>query len=236
MKRWLIGFSIFCTIFLSGCLFPQEERQQLDQLPNHIAQVQSAVDVYKQQKKVLPYRYKDEEIMLTTKYLVDFDILKGYLAEVPKTSFEKGGNYFYILTDVEKKPIVRVMDLRINEEIRMVQPLIHEYQKQKKQLPIKNKIDANYATIDFDKLRIRSVVIQSPYSSQIKLEPVIDQKGRVFIDYRPEAMRLIQKAKEKPDANQDLRIWLAKQSYFVPAYSPPMKFKNNEPIFEVMPE
>ncbi|SFJ57737.1 hypothetical protein [Thermoflavimicrobium dichotomicum] len=235
MKRWFIGLIfVICTTILSGCLYPQEKRQQLDQLPTHIAQVQSAVDEYKKRNHMVPYRYKEDEIMLTTKYLVDFEALKGYGTGIPPTAFEKGGNYLYLYTDVEKKPTVRVMDLRIHEQIRIVQPLVQEYLKEKKQLPVKEKVDVQYATIDFNKLRINPVTIPSPYHAQTSLELLVDQKGRVFVDYRPEVMQMIQEAKNKPSENQDLRTWVSLQSFFVPAYSPPMKYKNNEPVLEVV--
>ena len=48
---------------------------------------------------------------------------------------------------------------------------------------------------------------------------MMDGEGKVMIDYRTEAMKMIQKAKEKPSENEELRIWMVKHSLFVPAFS-----------------
>jgi hypothetical protein len=231
-RWWLIFFIVL--LILAGCGYPQEKRQQLDQLPEHVLRVQTAVDLYKKQKNELPYRYRDDEIMLTSKYIVDFDKLQGHLSSTPPTAYEQGGTYLYVLIDVEKDPTVRLLDLRINEAVQAVQQQVQFYYRENKKWPTKEKVGPYYWKIDFEKLRSDPVTIQSPYSSQAKLELLLDQQGRVFLDYRNEAMRMIQQAKEKPASQGDLRIWLAKQSHFVPAYSPPMTYEKNEPILQQM--
>ncbi len=235
MKKARWGLIFFIVILLvAGCGYPQEKRQQLDQLPEHVLRVQTAVDLYKKQKNELPYRYRDDEIMLTSKYIVDFDALQGHLSSTPPTAYEQGGNYLYVLVDVEKDPTVKLLDLRTNETVRSVQQQVQFYYQEYKKWPTKEKVTSDYWKIDYQKLRSDPVTLQSPYGSQAKLELLLDQQGRVFIDYRSEAMRLIQQAQEKPTSEEDLRLWLAKQSHFVPAFSPPMSYEKNEPVLKQM--
>ncbi len=42
-------------------------------------------------------------------------------------------------------------------------------------------------------------------------------------------MKKWQNAKEKPDEETDLRLWLSEDALFVPAFSPKIQMKGNEP-------
>lgn len=232
MKRFRKAICLFLLMgLLSGCLYPQERRQQLDQLPQHIMRVQSAVEAYYKENKVLPYKYTEDEYKLTTKYLVNFKELQGYLGDIPPTAFENGGNFLYVLIDVEKKPTVRLFDLRVNEEISKVQNVVNQYKQERGKVPGNEKVGPDLYTIDFDQLEMDPVTIPSPYSTEMNLPLLVDSKGKVYVDYRTEAMKMIQKAKQKPEAGQDLRVWLAEGSFYVPAFSPPMKYEHGDPLF-----
>ncbi|WP_131925707.1 hypothetical protein [Hazenella coriacea] len=221
------------VVLLTGCLYPEERRQQLDQLPDHIQRVEAAVKVYKENNEGwLPYLYREDEVKFTTKYLVDFRRLQGYVGEIPPTAFEKGGYFIYVLTDVEKGPKVRLFDLRVNDQIGRVQPVVLTYLQKNKILPIKEKIDEDLYTIDFEKIKMDPVTIPSPYSPT-DLPLLIDKKGKVYIDYRTEVMKKVQKSKEVISPEMDLRFWLSEDSFYVPAFSPPMKLKDQEPVFEL---
>jgi hypothetical protein len=57
----------------------------------------------------------------------------------------------------------------------------------------------------------------------------------VYVDYRSDAMQMLQSSKEKPADGSDLRLWMAKQSLFVPAFSPPMQLQKGDPVFTGRP-
>lgn len=234
MKRIYKTFIwISLLILLTGCLYPEERRIQLDQLPEHVQRVEAAVKVYKENNEGwLPYLYREDEVKFTTKYLVDFQRLQGYVGEIPPTAFEKGGYFIYVLTDVEKSPKVRLFDLRVNDEVSRVQPVVQMYLEKNKTLPLKEKIDDQLYTIDFEKIKMEPIMIQSPYSSS-ELPLLIDDKGKVYIDYRTEAMKKLQNSKQNISPDLDLRMWLSEDSFYVPAFSPPMKLKNQEPVFDI---
>jgi hypothetical protein len=217
-------------LVLSGCMYPQNELQQIDQLPLHIAQVQSAVEAYQHQFKFLPYKYEEDEYKFTTKYLVNFQELAKAGGQIPPTAFEKGGTFIYVLTDVETKPQVKVFDLRVNDKVSEIQPYVLTYLKEHGKLPAKEKVADGYYSIDYEKLGIDPVTIPSPYHSDLQLPLIIDEKGRVYVDYRMDAMRMIQESKQKPSGKEDLRYWMSRHSYFVPAFSPPMVYRNQEPV------
>ncbi|SEN27681.1 hypothetical protein [Lihuaxuella thermophila] len=232
MKHSVKGICLFLLMgLLAGCLYPQERRQQLDQLPQHIMRVQSAVEAYHKENKVLPYKYTEDEYKLTTKYLVNFQDLQSYLGNMPPSSFEQGGNFLYVLINVEKKPTVRLFDLRVNDEIGKVQQAVDRYRQEHGKVPGNGEVGAGFYSIDFHQLGMDAVTIPSPYSAETDLPLLVDGKGKVYVDYRMEAMKMIQQAKKKPEAGQDLRIWLAEGSFYVPAFSPPMKYEQGEPVF-----
>lgn len=230
MKWYRASIWILALLVLSACGYPAEQRLKTSDLPIHIAQVQSAVEAYQQQNKLLPYLYKDEERKLTTKYLVDLKSLSGYGADIPTTSFEKGGTYLYVLTDVEKKPLVRVYDLRVGDEISKIEGAIRTYQKENGKLPSKTKEGSFYHQIDFAAMNMNPVLIPSPYHIGEGLPVLMDEEGRVYVDYRTDLARYLQEKPEKPLPEEDLRIWLARVGLFVPAYSPLMELTpNGEP-------
>lgn len=222
---------IILLSLMSGCMYPQEERLQLDQLPQHVSRVQSAVELYWKEKKVLPYKYEKDEIKFTSKSTVDFKKLGGYLDQIPPTAFEEGGYFLYVLTNVEEKPIVRLFDLRLNDQVEKVQIMVRDYLQKNKKLPTQEKVDAQFFTIDYQKLSIDEPKVPSPYDPQATLPLVVNDKGKVLIDYRAEAMKMIQKAKKQPSEQEDLRLWMSKQSLYVPAFSIPMKFEKGTPRF-----
>ncbi|MBA4495612.1 DUF3939 domain-containing protein [Paenactinomyces guangxiensis] len=232
MKRLiaLMGLVLMMGL-LSGCLYPQERRQHAEQLPQHIMNVQAAVDAYFKEHKELPYKYTENEHKLTTKYLVNFKTLQGYLNDIPPTAFEKGGNFLYVLINVEKKPTVRVYDLRVDGEISKVQPYVNRYVEEKGQIPRLDQVASGYYTINFDQLGVDPVTIPSPYSTDTQLPLLVDSQGKVYVDYRTEVMKKIQGSQKKPEAGQDVREWLAQDSFFVPAFSPAMKMEEGDPVF-----
>lgn len=220
-------FLLLSLLVLGGCFYPAERRQQVSDLPTHIAQVQSAVELYQQQNQFLPYLYKEEDRKLTTKYLVDLKAVSGYGAAIPPTAFEKGGNFLYVLTDLERKPLVRVYDLRVGDEMDKLETAIRTYQKTNGKLPIQQQGE-HYHQIDFAALHMDPIYIPSPYHVGMKLPVIMDDQGRVYVDYRTDIARFLQEKKEPPAPDEDLRLWLSRIGPFVPAYSAPVQLMDNQ--------
>lgn len=228
IRHLFLGLILGVLCLLSGCMYPNELRQQVDELPLHIERVQSAVVSYQQDKKILPYKYKEEERIFTSKYLVDFQAISGR-TEIPPTAFERGGSYLYVLTDVEKKPTVRVFDLRLNDQVRTVAERVGIYYQEHKTYPFGTRVSTSLYEIDFKKLGGETTTIKSPYHSDLELPFLISQKGVLYLDYRMDYMRFIQSAKEKPVVGSDLRHWVHSISLQVPAYSPVTIWNGKEP-------
>ena len=226
----LLFVALLCLCCV-GCLYPQERRQQLDQLPEHINRVQTGVNTYMQTHRMPPYIYKEDERQFTTHYLVDFRALQTTGTNIPPSAFEQGGNFLYVMINVDKKPIVRLYDLRVQEKVSEVEADIRSYRAANMQLPLGKPMGQGFYSIDFQRLHEEPVRIPSPYDRQSRLELMIDRQGKVYIDYRAEAMKQIQRIANKPAEGADLRLWLGQQSFYVPAYSPPMIWKNGEPVW-----
>jgi hypothetical protein len=160
---------------------------------------------------------------------VDFKELQGDLGWIPPSAYEQGGDFLYVLVNVEKKPTVRLFDLRVNDKVEQVQPYVREYYSKHKKWPIGAQVAPHFFELDYEKLGIDPVTIPSPYS-KAELPLILDDRGLVYVDYRTEAMKKWQTAKVKPTEDEDLRLWLAEDSFFVPAFSPVMKMKNSEPV------
>lgn len=214
-----------CLMF-AGCMVP--EQVQTDRLWQQVVQVQKAVDAYFKQNNILPYVYTEEQQKLTTKYKVNFKELKGFLGEFPSSAFAEGGYFLFVLIDVEEDPTVRLFDLRVNDTVSKVQHKIKGYLEHHQALPEKTRMNEFFYTIDYKKLNMEPVEVPSPYSQE-ELPLIMDHQGQVYIDYRTEVMKKWQQTRQKPGEKTDLRWWLAKDSLYVPAFSPLIKMKGNEP-------
>jgi hypothetical protein len=210
-------------------MYPNESRQQLSEVNNHIARVQSQSEQYLQQNKTLPYRYVTDDRKFTTHYQVDFPSLP----EIPLTAYEKGGNFIYVFVGAEgKSPLVRLFDMRLNDEVEKVQLAVTNFKTKNKKLPVKAKEPNGFYDIDLKALHMQDVSMPSPYFSDSKLPMLIDKSGLVYLDYRGDVTRLLQTTKQKRTEKEDLRIFMAKNSIFVPAFSPILKMgKNGEILF-----
>src|SRR5699024_11081248 len=116
---------IVSVFLLTGCMYPSENLNQ-NQLANdaQLQMVQVAIDQYSEANDgLLPIVTKDNDTPLYQKYLIDFTLLKNQnlMQSIPGTAFENGGHYQYILVDVEENPTVKVIDLRLTDEIRSIQ-------------------------------------------------------------------------------------------------------------------
>jgi hypothetical protein len=226
MNRILANTLMFlCCLSLTACMYPSDQRQQLSKVDIQVARVQAQSEQYLAKNKVVPYKYSIEQRKFTTHYLVDFN----QLTEVPLTAYEKGGNFIYVFVGAEgKQPLVRLFDLRVNDEVEKVQLALKDYKTRTGKLPTNGK-ESGYYNVDLAKLHVSNVSIPSPYFASSRLPLLIDKDGLIYLDYRKDVTRLIQTTKQKP-VTGDLRQFIIKDSLFVPAFSPPMKVGENGEI------
>lgn len=233
-----IKFSIILLtlIFLSGCLYPEQERAK-NEIPYEaqIQEVQSAVDQFqKDTNGLLPIKTVDAETPIYRKYMIDFNRLTPrYLAEPPETAYENGGVFLYVIVDAESKPIVKLIDLHTIEQIRELNLKIHQYRQVKKYPPFKDVVAKGVFTLNYEELGYKSPpTIKSPFTGN-NLPLVIDGDANIYVDYRIDLYDALQKNKQHGfKSGDDIRDILVDHSLFVPAYSLPYTVdEKNEPVF-----
>ncbi|HZG60281.1 MAG TPA: hypothetical protein VEY68_07440 [Anoxybacillus sp.] len=233
-SKLLIVFSTM--LLLSGCLYP-EERLKQNQIPyqDQVASVQSAVDQYRQANGgLLPIHNRDMKTPIYQKYPIDFNkLIPKYMQEPPGNAFESGGIFQYVLVDVEKKPTVKLLDLRIAEKIRELKLRIKMYRDSNGYPPFKDMVAKGIFTLDYKKLGYKEPPYAvSPFSGN-NLPFLIDYNGEIYVDYRMDLYDALKKANYAYQPGEDIRDLLVKNSLFVPAYSVPYTIdpQKNEPIF-----
>jgi hypothetical protein len=164
--------------------------------------------------------------------LVDFRKLKNYnlISAIPTNAFENGGTVIYVLINVETKPIVKLMDLISYQKMVDLQKEVNLWiQKHPGQIPKGEAVTDQFYLLDMSKLPIKEVQIESPYSRQL-LSILINASGGIAIDYSPELIKAMNKSGLQPgDEQLDLRTVLVDQAFFVPAWSFPYHWINNQP-------
>jgi hypothetical protein len=234
MKKYTL-ILIICSFFLSGCLYPDERLAQ-NSIPytDQLESVQSAVNQFREGSGgLLPIKDRDMETPIYQKYPIDFaKVVPRYLAEPPSSAYESGGIYQYVLIDVEENPTVKLIDLRLADEIRELKTRILAYKRTNGGYPPFDKILANYIfTLDFKKLGYEDPpFVVSPYSGE-NLPFIINNEGEIFIDYSLDLYKVLQESNHDYKPGEDIRPILLRDSVFVPAFSVPYTIKNNEPVF-----
>ncbi|OMP65871.1 hypothetical protein [Domibacillus epiphyticus] len=222
---------LIAVLLLGGCMYPEENLSE-NQVPyeDQLKAVQSAVDQFQsEQDGILPIKTKEGDPPIYEKYPVDFrKISPQYMAEPPGNAYESGGIYQYVLVDVEKDPTVKLIDLRIAEQLRSVniRLIAHEYP------PFKEELADNVYSLDFKELGYKEeFYVTSPYS-QKQLPLVMSGDGTLYIDYAADLYAALQETEEKPEPGDDIRYLLVESSPFVPAYSLPYTVdEHGDPIF-----
>src|SRR5690606_20305838 len=219
-------------LLTGGCMYPDDKRQQLDRLPEHVAMVQSAADQFWEQNKRFPI--KEAPVQAGTspygRYVIDFSKLEGYIGQIPPSSFEKGGHFLYVLVALEDRMQVKLVDLRVTDRLRDLQVAVDGYREKRKRLPAAESVGEGFDSIDFQGMGLEEETIPSPYTVGLSLPLVMDRQGKLYVDYRPEILRMMQEGKRKKDQAEDLRKWLLRDSLFVPARSPEIRLEDGEPV------
>lgn len=234
MKKYIGLASLILLALLSGCLYPNERRAENQvPYPAQIQLVQSAVDQFLEQDGVLPLVTKEANTPLYEKYVIDFNrLVPRFIESPPGNAFERGGVFQYVLVDVEDNPTVKLMDLRLTNAVRDLQLRVNQYLLDN-YLPVKEIVDQGYFTLDYTKLNLKEEpYVKSPYSMQA-LPFVVDQDGRVAIDYRKDLYLLLQEVnKEGFEDGRDIRYLLLQDSFIVPAHSFPYILLDGEVILQ----
>ncbi|MFD1018494.1 hypothetical protein [Thalassobacillus hwangdonensis] len=225
-------------LLLSGCLYP-ENRLSKNQVPNEtqLEMIQEAVLKYKEAEQgLLPIKTKDQDTPIFQKYPIDFSKLKekNLITEAPGSAFENGGIYQYVIIRPDDQPTVKVLDLRLAEELRSLKYRIDAYRSENKYPPFDTQISKGIYDIDHKKIGMDSPpTVTSPYSQ--KLLPIyLDSEGNLLIDYRKDLYQFLQEYDHDYKNGDDIRYLLVDHAPFVPAYSIPYTVKDGEPVF--MPE
>jgi hypothetical protein len=230
LKR--LFFFLLAIFILSGCMYPKEELAK-NQVPykDQLISVQTAVNQFQEDSGgLLPIKTKEADTPIYQKYPVDFKkLVPRYISEAPGNAFENGGIFQYVLVDVETKPSVKLIDLRMTEIIRDIKLRINANGGYP---PYKEKLSEQVYTIDFTKLGYKEEPVAiSPYTNK-NLPFVVDINGEIYVDYRMDLYSILTQEKQDIPPNSDIRYLLVNDSMFVPAYSLPYTVdENKEPVF-----
>lgn len=207
-----------------------------NQVPNEIQleMVQRAISQYAENNNgLLPIRTKDMDTPIFQKYLIEFTKLKeqGLLDSTPGTAFENGGVYQYVIITPEDNPTVKVIDLRLAEQIRSLQTSINLYRSEHSYPPFGEEVEDGMYKINYEKIGLdHDPYVVSPYSG-INLPIVMDTNGQVQIDYRSDLYDALQTYEHNYEKGDDIRYLLTDHYPFAPAYSLPYTVIDGEPHF-----
>ncbi|NUC19047.1 hypothetical protein JG486_26865 [Bacillus mycoides] len=199
MKKIHIILIFCCMSILTGCMYPRENMKQ-SAIPyeDQLQVVQKAINTYKEQTDgLLPIKTRDMSTPIYQKYPIDFQkIAPRYIQEAPGNAYESGGVYQYVLIDVEKNPTVKLIDVRMAEQIQEVALKLRMYRDEHQYPPFKKVITDGVYELDFKKLGYKDVPqVTSPYSGK-GLPLVINEKGELFVDYRIDLYEALKKMKD----------------------------------------
>lgn len=232
IRNIMLSIIFLTAFFLSGCMYPNQERSQ-NQLPykDQIQSVQAAVDSYRKDNGgLLPIKTTEANTPTYQKYPIDFKKLTPkYLSEPPGNAFENGGVFQYVIIDEQTNPTVKVFDLRIAENIEEIKMRI----KANGYPPFKKRLAFNVYSLDFTKIGYEKMPYAvSPFTGH-NLPFVITGDTEIYVDYSSDLFQALKKQKEIVKPGEDIRPILVRDSMFVPAYSLPYTIdpKTKEPIF-----
>ena len=215
-----IAAVFFASILLTGCLYPDEKLQKNTiAYDDQVAAVQNSVDRFREESGgLLPIKTRDMTTPIYQKYPVEFTALSPkYMAEPPGMAFESGGIYLFVLVDVEENPTVKLIDLRIADEIHELNIKLDVYRQANGYPPFKELVTNGIYTLDYDKLGYdEPPTVESPFSGE-HLPLVIDKNATVYVDYRIDLNAALQEKEHSYKQGDDIRDLLVTDSHFVPA-------------------
>ncbi|KKB37960.1 hypothetical protein [Bacillus thermotolerans] len=230
-KLTVVLAAVLLASLMSGCMFPEEELAK-NQVPyeDQLQAVQTAVDQFREQNGgLLPIKTKEEDTPMYQKYPIDFNkLVPAFMAEPPGNAYESGGIFQYTLINVEEDPTVKLIDLRMAEQIRSIQIRI----RSQGYPPFKEDIADNVYTLDYSKIGYEEEpYVVSPYTNN-NLPLVISGDGNIYVDYRSDLYTALRESGKTMKKGEDIRSILMEDSPFAPAFSFPYTVNDqNEPVF-----
>lgn len=224
---------LLCAVLLTGCLYPRNQKAQ-NQIPNEdqLELVQSAVDKYqKDMDGLVPIKTKPSETPIFEKYLIDFNLLieSNFLSTIPSSAFENGGKYQYALITPDDNPRVKLIDLQITEEIRKVNVKLDIYRSKHVYPPFGQEIENGIFYINYKKLGLKHApYVTSPFTKE-NLPIIMDTNGQLYVDYRIDLNHALKEFTHSYKDGDDIRMLLAENYPFIPAYSLPYRIHDGEP-------
>jgi len=226
---------LVAVLLLSGCLYPKNELAQ-NKVPNNdqLELVQTAIEKYQENTNgLLPIKTKPADTPVFEKYIIDFGVMKenNVLSEIPGNAFENGGVYQYALISPEENTSVKLIDLRITEELRQVNIRLENFRQKNIYPPFGQEIVKGIYTINYESLGLSNEpYVVSPYSNN-NLPIIMDTDGQLYVDYRIDLNDALQTYEHQYEEGDDIRFILAENTPFVPVYSLPYTIQEEEPIF-----
>lgn len=233
MKIARLALPALMVLILGGCMYPSDQLAK-NQIPykEQLESVQAAVESFqKDNDGILPIKTKEADTPIYEKYVIDFSkISPRYMQEPPGNAFENGGVFQYVLIDVETKPTVKLLDLRIADQIRDIKMRISANGYP----PFKEVLSKNVYSLDFTKLGYKSApYVVSPFT-QHNLSFVMGPNAEIYVDYSSDIYQFLQKSSRQFKTGEDIRPVLTDESMFVPAYSLPYTIdpETGDPVFK----
>jgi len=232
-KFKLLTSAALIALLLSGCLYPQTDSSSTSTVSKEsMRNVQAAIEQYMNEKGILPIHNSDSTVDRYEKFRVNFDVLKKerYIDMLPSSSFEGGGNFYFLVLNEDTEPIVKAQSIYLIQKIIDLQRQVDAFKAENGKLPIVDQVYEGFHTIDYKAMSIKAPQLHSIYSGGIT-ELLIGESGKVYINY---ASDIYQMMKQHPDyelaEQHDLRELLVMYSDYVPVHSPKYKLVNDEPI------
>lgn len=223
---------LLMMIISTGCMYPQERKAE-NQLPpmQQVHLVQDAIDQFQKETGVLPIETKEADTPIFEKYVIKFSqLVPKYLPYTPGAAFEQGGSYLFVLTDVEVHPTVRLLDLRMVENIADIQTRVTRYFDKNKSLPVAGVVQPGYFQIDLRKIGVAKGkdAVDSPITGN-SLPVIMSAAGRVGIDYQKDLEQIISGFQGEIPADKDIRNLIPENSLYVPVKSFPYEWVDDRP-------
>lgn len=224
------------AILLSGCLYREAVSENpSDAFREGVNRIQLAVDQYQSDHELLPLITPSEDTPKYEKFRVDLALLQkqGYLESIPGAAFENGGSVYFLIQNEELDPVIKIMDLTTVQYVNDVERLAAKYREQQGgALPVQKEdgeLPEGIHRVDLKAMGGKNYVLKSVYSGQ-ELNYLINDEGKVYVDYAPDLMQIVERTGIAPSDNYDIREMLMEQSYFVPVKSLPYFWENDRPI------
>lgn len=219
------------AIITSGCMYPNERKME-NQLPifQQVSSVQQAIEQYQADTGVLPILTKEANTPIYEKYVIDFTkLMPKYIPYIPGGAFEQGGIYIFVLTNVEVKPTVRLLDLKMVEQLGEIQSRVSYYFEKKKSLPVAGVVKPGYFQISLKDIGVSKdkATIESPVTGK-QLPVIMTSSGEVGIDYLADLETIMKGNSIAYDPNKDIRDVIPENSIYVPVKSFPYEMENGK--------